>query len=446
MISSTLGSACSRARTRWPSLPETPVKITVGTPLPLPHDQRRSTRGVQPVRRDAPISGIYRDSSLARGRSIGTSPARSGCGPRPRAWPSPTSTRSTRISFEELARVAELHVADATGLPTVDGGPQRHGAAGHPRRVGRRRARGLPPACSSDWPAGWPAVRVIRPADDGCRPDPAAAFLGNISQVMSPVLIGMQAGFMAGHLARRALGQYDLPIPRPIGDELLVVPGHHRSLRRGLEPARSTTCGYGSASTRSPTTSSSAGRTCASGSRRCSATTPAASAPTPHRSRRGWPNSTRPIPSRCSRCSVIPRRCSARCRPTRSAPSCSRSSALVAAIEGYVDHVMDGVGRKLIASYPALTEALRRRRVERGDGDKFVERLLRPRSWSGPVRPRAGLRRRHSRAGRRRRPQPPMAFGQRTTDAGRDRRSRSLARPHRPSQLANQRRAALAGQ
>ena len=52
---------------------------------------------------------------------------------------------------------------------------------------------------------------------------PATAFLGNISQVMSPVLVGMQAGFMTGHLARRALGQYDLPIPRPAADELLVV-------------------------------------------------------------------------------------------------------------------------------------------------------------------------------------------------------------------------------
>src|SRR5690606_27552897 len=32
------------------------------------------------------------------------------------------------------------------------------------------------------------------------------------------------AGSMVGHLARRALGQYDLPIPRPATDELLIVP------------------------------------------------------------------------------------------------------------------------------------------------------------------------------------------------------------------------------
>jgi putative hydrolase len=54
----------------------------------------------------------------------------------------------------------------------------------------------------------------------------------------------------------------------------------------------------------------------------------------------------------------------------------TRLEALVAAIEGYVDHVVDTVGRRLISSFGPLTEALRRQRVERGDGDKFVERLF----------------------------------------------------------------------
>jgi putative hydrolase len=54
----------------------------------------------------------------------------------------------------------------------------------------------------------------------------------------------------------------------------------------------------------------------------------------------------------------------------------ARLEALVAAIEGYVDHVVDVVGRKLIGSYGPLSEALRRRRVQRGDGDRFVERLF----------------------------------------------------------------------
>jgi uncharacterized protein (DUF2342 family) len=50
--------------------------------------------------------------------------------------------------------------------------------------------------------------------------------------------------------------------------------------------------------------------------------------------------------------------------------------ALVADIVGVVDHVVDVVGGKLIASYPMLTEALRRRRVTAAESDRFVERLF----------------------------------------------------------------------
>jgi putative hydrolase len=61
--------------------------------------------------------------------------------------------------------------------------------------------------------------------------------------------------------------------------------------------------------------------------------------------------------------------------PTQEA-SLARIEALVAAVAGYVDHVMDEVGGTLIASYDQITEALRRRRVEADESDRFVERLL----------------------------------------------------------------------
>jgi putative hydrolase len=53
-----------------------------------------------------------------------------------------------------------------------------------------------------------------------------------------------------------------------------------------------------------------------------------------------------------------------------------RLEALVSVIEGYVDHVMDQAGRRLIGSYAPLTEALRRRRLERGQGERMVERFF----------------------------------------------------------------------
>ncbi|MBW8825150.1 MAG: zinc-dependent metalloprotease [Acidobacteria bacterium] len=53
-----------------------------------------------------------------------------------------------------------------------------------------------------------------------------------------------------------------------------------------------------------------------------------------------------------------------------------RLEALLAALVGYVDWVVDSVGQRLIGSYDMLTEAVRRRRVTAGDADRFVEHLL----------------------------------------------------------------------
>ena len=51
-------------------------------------------------------------------------------------------------------------------------------------------------------------------------------------------------------------------------------------------------------------------------------------------------------------------------------------AALVATIEGYVDHVLDTIGGRLLPDYDRVTEALRRRRVEAGPQTRFVERLF----------------------------------------------------------------------
>jgi putative hydrolase len=53
-----------------------------------------------------------------------------------------------------------------------------------------------------------------------------------------------------------------------------------------------------------------------------------------------------------------------------------RTRALVAAVVGYVDHVAEGIGKRLVGSAPALREALRRRRAESGEGGQLVEHLF----------------------------------------------------------------------
>ena len=54
--------------------------------------------------------------------------------------------------------------------------------------------------------------------------DPVSQLFANLPQVLGPFLFGMQIGAMVGDLASRAMGQYDLPMPRPPDDELLMVP------------------------------------------------------------------------------------------------------------------------------------------------------------------------------------------------------------------------------
>jgi uncharacterized protein (DUF2342 family) len=49
---------------------------------------------------------------------------------------------------------------------------------------------------------------------------------------------------------------------------------------------------------------------------------------------------------------------------------------LLSSVVGYVDHVMDSVGRRLIASYGPLTEALRRHRLEENAGARVLGQLF----------------------------------------------------------------------
>ena len=135
-----------------------------------------------------------------------------------------------RIRLEQLSRVADLHVADTTGLSTsLTGRPVTvepvtrtawvSTALDAYRPLFERLAGSLGPSAAAT--AGHPSTDVDPFADpDG---DPTSAWLGNIMQFLSPMMMGMAAGSMIGHLATRSFGQYDLPIPRPLSDQLLVV-------------------------------------------------------------------------------------------------------------------------------------------------------------------------------------------------------------------------------
>jgi putative hydrolase len=128
-----------------------------------------------------------------------------------------------RIKLEELGRLAELHVSAVIGTPL--GGIEQP-ASFVPVNRGTWAVRAL---------EAWRPVlqrmvdsqaRAEAGAEAGEQPDVDGleAFLGQFTSTMGPIMLGLQFGSSAGHLAQRALGQYALPLPWPASSEILVVP------------------------------------------------------------------------------------------------------------------------------------------------------------------------------------------------------------------------------
>ncbi len=133
-----------------------------------------------------------------------------------------------RIKIEELGRVAELHVNQAAGL-TLPAGTKISAVT---KSVWTRQSldayRPFFERFGEALSAGMKAEsEAIMPSDD----DLAAADMSNLTAQMmgqmftalGPMLVSTSAGSMLGHLGQRALGQYDLPIPRG-SEEVLVIP------------------------------------------------------------------------------------------------------------------------------------------------------------------------------------------------------------------------------
>src|SRR5580658_6855270 len=135
-----------------------------------------------------------------------------------------------RIAFEELARVAEMHVADATGISPTSGGGVSFEAVG-PGQWSFRVLDAYRPVLRSMVEAQQQGAAAVPSAMDLSELDPEAAgglsgLLGQFALTLGPVFLGMQFGSAAGHLARRAFGQYALPLPWPESATLLLVPGN----------------------------------------------------------------------------------------------------------------------------------------------------------------------------------------------------------------------------
>jgi putative hydrolase len=280
-----------------------------------------------------------------------------------------------RIHIEELGRVADLHVADTTGLSTSASGMLTV------RAVGRadwalRSLEAYKPLLEAL------AVAMSPPPEPGDDPgaevdaaDPMSGLLGNLAQVMSPMLLGMQSGSMVGHLSKRALGQYDFPIPRPPADELLVVPANIDGFAEdwSLPPddvrlwvlLTETTVHAVFSRPHVRAAIELLLRDYVAGFR-----------PDPSALETKLAEVDPADPASLQRALGDPEALLGAMQTPEQRVTLERLKALTCALVGYVDWVLDTTGRRLIASFDPLSEALRRRRVQRGDGDRFAEQLF----------------------------------------------------------------------
>ena len=277
-----------------------------------------------------------------------------------------------RMRLEELARVADMHVAELTGLPTAGSGGKLRVTAVTRSQWALRTLEAYRPLLESL----STALASGRPEpDDEEAGDPAGQLLGDLGQVLGPVLLGVQSGYMVGHLSRRALGQYDLPLPRLSGDELLVVPANVDAF--GSEwslPAadlRMWLC------LRDVTLHAVLSRSHV----RESLLSLLGSYVTGFQvDSDAFESSLAEIdPTDMGALQALmgnPETLLGAMQTPAQRDLLVRIETLLAAIAGFTDHVLDQLGTRLVGSYGMINEALRRRRVEAGDADRFVQRLL----------------------------------------------------------------------
>jgi putative hydrolase len=314
-----------------------------------------------------------------------------------------------RIQFEELARVAEMHVGELTGLSvTPTGAPVEVIAVGpggwawrtvedwrflfeagpDQADAGSDRPGPTPgPGPGEDSPGGVGASDA--PAGLGLMdlgPDDldgggvgsgteAADLVTRWMSTMGPILTGLQLGSAVGHLARTTFGQYELPIPRPSTASLLVVPANVNAFARdwSLPPdeVRLWVC------VRDMTINAVLSR--------------------PHVADRMRGLLTEVVLAMAGDTDALADRLQgldpsdpdslqrlfgdpeaflgADLQPERRRVS-DELTAVTAALLGYVEHVLDRAGSRLLGGRTALAEAWHRRQVDREAEDRNAELLL----------------------------------------------------------------------
>lgn len=286
----------------------------------------------------------------------------------------PDPTEQDRRELEETVRLAELQVADLTGLSSPPGVATVEAV----RRsqwveTGLRGLRGL------FEPGAERMAKALAEAEQPETIDEAAEGplpgLGAIVERMPPLLMGVQVGMVLGQLGRQVLTQYDVPFPRDDRPALRFVVGNlarfekewslPRTEFRAWAALHETTHAFQLARPWVHAHVLGLVKDVAEGlqidlaaiEERLSTLDPS-------------------DPEALSRAIGDPAELFGQAVDEEQRLRIGRLQAFVAAAEGHADHVMSIVGGRILGSYARIDEAMRRHHEARGAEERVTERLL----------------------------------------------------------------------
>lgn len=272
-----------------------------------------------------------------------------------------------RIELENLLRVAELQVGQATGLDT---------ASASPRIVNRTT---WVEQTLRDWKPMLEALAtsLAGNAQDAPTPDsddPMAAIM-SMSKLLGPSLIAMQVGGMIGQMSTRAFGAFDFPVPRNATNPVELIAPNITSLATDWSLPKDQLNLFVCVSEVTRTAVMNQPHVA---NRLKSLMTEYVSGFRPDsdeaQQRLGQFEPT----DEASMANMFsdPRALLGAIQTAEQRVTLQRTNALLAAFVGYVDHITNTVVKDLVPTHAAIEEALKRRRVEETEAQRLGEELL----------------------------------------------------------------------
>ena len=285
----------------------------------------------------------------------------------------PEPDASTRIAYNALADIADMHVREITTLST---GPRDR----HVEILTTTRAKWAHRTLTDLRPLFTNLATALnrREEPQDSSDDPMAAMLGNLSSMMAPAMMGMSIGSMIGSLASHALGQYELPLSRPHASEILVVSSSVDSFANewsiATDDMRMWVLIHELASHAILASSAIDQGLTALVQQHVSAFRP-----DPQALMDSIGELDPSDPDAMARIQGVfsdPMVLMGAMRSPEQEAMAPLLDAHIAAVSGYIDFVVDSVSARLLGASSPIAEAARRRRVEYGADGQLIERLL----------------------------------------------------------------------